>query len=112
MKKRIVLKESQLIDMIEKIVKQTQAKNLAEAEKKSVQSNSMGKKKASTSAEPFEKKAEGKKEIGGSIPSSIKVKKGPSGGSKAPQKSVSKVAKLAKNNPSYGANKVVKKKGI
>jgi hypothetical protein len=111
MKKRVILRESQLIDMIEKIVKRTQAQQLKEAEAaKGVQSNANGKKSGDKKAEPFTKSKEGGKKdgnglnkVGGSIPSSVKPKTTPAGGSK-PNNSergapAPKKGKIAKENP-------------
>jgi hypothetical protein len=122
MKKKIVLKESQLIDMIEKIVKRTQAQQLKEAEAKGVQSNAMGKKKGDKKAEPFVKSKEGGakdgnglNKVGNSIPSSVSVKKGPAGGSK-PNNSergapAPKKGKIAKEDPTPKAPFAMKKVG-
>jgi hypothetical protein len=113
MKKRVILKESQLIDMIEKIVKRTQAQQLKEAEAaKGVQSNANGKKSGDKKAEPFTKAKEGGKgkdgnglnKVGGSIPTSRKADAGPKQGGNKPidsgrGASAPKKGKIAKENP-------------
>jgi hypothetical protein len=119
MKKKIILKESQLIDMIEKIVKKTQSQNLKEAEaKKGVQSNANGKKAGDKKAVPFDKPKSGKgdmNKVGKSVPSSVSIKKGPAGGSK-PNNSergaaAPKKGKLAKQDPTPSAPLSMKKVG-
>jgi hypothetical protein len=106
MKKRIILKESQLIDMIEKIVKRTQAQNIKEAQAAKVQSNVSAEKKDMKKV-PFTKpkpqsKENGLNKVGKSIPTSRKADIGPQGGfnqEKRENAPAVKTGKLAKENP-------------